>query len=597
MRKGGNIMKRTKTRKWKNTALVIAGTVAICMSTEVPLKSVVAAETTATDDLQQQDSETVAVTGGEVQGIVADVEGVTLYKGIPYAANTSGENRWKAPQDPESWDGVKVCDAWGDQAMQRSAAELNPVGGFWGDEFYFDESYNPAISENGLNLNLYKPDVSANEKLPVLVYIHGGGNNHGNASEMEFNAAKLAQKGIIVVTVQYRVSMYGFLTLPGLSAENENGASGNYAVQDLVKALKWVNENIAGFGGNPEQVTISGQSAGAMNVTALLRSPLAKGLFQNAIIQSGFSGLLTSKGTLAYADMKEKQEEAEKTICEAMGLSEDTTSEALVAELRSHDAEYYMTTKSVVDPEKDLYDVITGASSSYVIDGYTFTEESVDLNRPGALDGINIMIGGTSDEMTSLMGNPEGTLTMDEFAESMETVYGEGYKAAYLPKDEKDAYRQKLCSSSDSAFSKYVISAEYAEKNNDTDVYVYYFNQMLPEHAEPVRDEEFYGSFHSSELWYFFDSMRDVEGQRIWTDSDYELADQITGYISNFVKTGNPNGEGLEKWDVCSADTDGSFMWWTNGTSKYVKNADPEREKINKEVSLAALGLTEEDLK
>ena len=127
-----------------------------------------------------------------------------------------------------------------------------------------------------------------------------------------------------------------------------------------------VNENIVRIGGNPEQVTISGQSAGAMNVTALLRSPLAKGLFQNAIIQSGFSGLLTSKGTLAYADMKEKQEEAEKTICEAMGLSEDTTSEALVAELRSHDAEYYMTTKSVVDPEKDLYDVITGASSSYV---------------------------------------------------------------------------------------------------------------------------------------------------------------------------------------------------------------------------------------
>lgn len=589
-------MKKLKARKWRKTALAIAGTVAICMPSGATLQFVCAAET-ASDSSQTQDAQAVTITGGQVQGVESDVEGVTLYKGIPYAADTSGENRWKAPQDPESWDGVKVCDTWGDQTMQRTAAELNPVGGFWGDEFYFDESYDPAISENGLNLNLYTPAASADEKLPVLVYIHGGGNNHGNASEMEFNAAKLAEKGIIVVTVQYRVSMFGFLTLPGLSAETDNGASGNYAVQDLVKALEWVNKNIAGFGGNPDQVTISGQSAGAMNVTALLRSPLAKGLFQNAIIQSGFSGLLTSKGTLAYTDMKTKQEEAETTIREALGLPEDTTSEELVAELRSHDAEYYMTTKSAVEPEKDLYDVITGASSSYVIDGYTFTEESVDLSRPGALDGINIMIGGTSDEMTSLMGDPEGTMTMDAFAEAMKTTYGDGYEKAYAPEDEKEAYRQSLRASSDSAFSKYVISAEYAEKNNDTNVYVYYFNQMLPEHANPVRDEEFYGSFHSSELWYFFDSMRDMEGQRVWTDADYELSDQITDYISNFVKTGDPNGEGLENWDVCSADTEGSFMWWADGTSKYVQNVNAEREALNREVSLTALGLTEDDLK
>ena len=199
--------------------------------------------------------------------------------------------------------------------MGRSGnAELNPVGGFWGDEFYFDDLYNPPISEAGLNLNIYTPAKSTDENLPVLVYIHGGANNHGNASEREFNASKLAEKGIVVVCVQYRVSMYGFLTLPGLSSENENGASGNYAVQDLVKALEWVKENIAGFGGNPNQVTISGQSAGAMNVTALLRTPLAKGLFQNAIVQSGFTGLLTAEGTLPYRDMKEVQAEAEPIV-------------------------------------------------------------------------------------------------------------------------------------------------------------------------------------------------------------------------------------------------------------------------------------------
>lgn len=542
--------------------------------------------------------ETVEVEGGQVQGVASDTEGVQVFKGIPFAADTSGENRWKAPQAVESWDGVKVCDTWGDQAMQKSAAELNPVGGFWGDEFYFDEAYNPAISENGLNLNIYTPAKTADENLPVLVYIHGGGNNHGNASEMEFNASKLAEKGIVVVCVQYRVSMYGFLTLPGLSAENENGASGNYAVQDLVKSLEWVKENIAGFGGNPDQVTIAGQSAGAMNVTALLRTPLAKGLFQNAIIQSGFNGLLTAEGAAVYGDMESVQTEAEKTIKEAMGLPEETTSEELVAELRSHDAQYYMDTPSATDAEKSLYDVITSASSTYVIDNYVFTEDSVDLTKPGALDGINIMIGGTSDEMTSLAGNPEGTTDLEQFAESMKTIYGEDYKDAYSPEDEKDAYRMSLRSSSDSSFAKYVVSAEYAEKNNDTDVYVYYFNHSLPEHENPIRDEEFYGSFHSAELWYTFNSIRDVEGQREWTDADYEMADQISSYFANFAKTGDPNGEGLAEWSTCSAETDGAFMWWHDGESECVVEAEyPEREALNRAVTLSSWGLTEEDLK
>ncbi|MDO4453090.1 MAG: carboxylesterase family protein [Eubacteriales bacterium] len=540
----------------------------------------------------------VTVEGGQIQGVESDTEGVKVFKGIPFAADTSGENRWKAPQAVETWDDVKVCDTWGDQAMQKSAAELNPVGGFWGDEFYFDEAYNPKISEDGLNLNVYTPAKSTDENLPVLVYIHGGGNNHGHASEMEFNASKLAEKGIVVVCVQYRVSMYGFLTLPGLSAENENGASGNYAVQDLVKALEWVKENIAGFGGNPDQVTISGQSAGAMNVTALLRTPLAEGLFQNAIIQSGFAGLLTPEGTLPYKDMKEVQEKAEPIIKAVMGLPEETTSEELVAELRSHDAQYYMDTMSATDETQTLYDAITNISSTYVIDGYVFTEESVDLTRPGALDGINIMIGGTSDEMTSLMGDPEGTMPLDQFADTMEAMYGEEGAKAYTAEDEKEAYRLSLRANSDASFAKYVVSAEYIEKNNDSDVYVYYFNHDLPNHENPVRDEDFYGSFHSAELWYVFDSLRDVEGQRAWTDADYAMADQISSYFANFTKTGNPNGEGLTEWDVCNAETDGAFMWWHDGKSEYVENAEyPEREAANREAALAEAGLTEEDLK
>lgn len=537
-------------------------------------------------------AEAITIEGGQVQGVPSDTEGVQVFKGIPYAADTSGENRWKAPQDVESWDDVKVCDTWGDQAMQKSAAELNPVGGFWGDEFYFDDSYNPPISEKGLNLNVYTPAKSKEEKLPVLVYVHGGGNNHGHASEMEFNASKLAEKGIVVVSIQYRLSMYGFLTLPGLSAENENGSSGNYAILDLIKGLEWVQKNIGEFGGDPDKVTISGQSAGAKNVTALLRTPLAEGLFQNAIIQSGFSGLLSQEGTPVFEDMETVQTEAEATVKKAMGLPEETTSEELVKELRSHDAQYYMDTKSAEDDTLTLYDAITKASSKFVIDDYVFTEESVDLSREGALDDINIMMGGTSDEQTSLTGDPAGTMTPEEFDSSMKEKYGEGYEEAYSAETEEDAYRTYLRSRSDASFAKYVVSAEEVSKSSDSDIYVYYFNQNLPHHKDVDRDEDFYGSFHSSELWYTFNSMRDVEGQRQWTEADHALADEMSSYIANFVKTGNPNGEGLAEWETCTEENSGSFMWWHEGKSESTVNtAYPERDKFQQEAAKKEFGL------
>lgn len=511
----------------------------------------------------------VSVEGGMVQGVASDTEGVQVFKGVPFAGDVSGENRWKAPQPVEAWDGVKICDEWGAQAMQRPVEELNPVGTIYGDEFYFDEAYNPEISENGLNLNVYTPAKSTEDNLPVLVWIHGGANNHGHASEMEFNASKLAAKGIVVVSVQYRLGMYGFLTLPGLAEENENGVSGNYAVLDLVKALQWVHDYVDGFGGNPNQVTIAGQSAGGYNVGALLRTPLAEGLFQNAIIQSQ-PWFMPSKGEAIYADMEEKQEQAEATIIEAMGLPEDTTASELVAELRSHDAEYYMTTKSAVNPDEDLYDTITNVNGSfaYVLDGYVFTEESVDLTRPGALDGINMMVGCTSNEMGSFGYDPEGTMDLDAFAESMKETYGEDYAEVYKPADEKEAALMNMHSSSDQWLGTLRAISEYFNANNeDMNVYTYFFDQNMAPHKDAPYDE-FYGCFHSTELWYTFNSMRDVEGQRLWTEADHELADQVSGYFANFVKTGDPNGEGLAEWAIGNQENGVPFMWWHDGGSE-----------------------------
>lgn len=540
----------------------------------------------------------VSVEGGLVQGVESDTEGVTLFKGIPYAADTSGENRWKEPQPVEPWESVRVCDEWGDQAMQQTVEELNPVGTIYGDEFYFDDYYNPPISENGLNLNVYTPAQSADENLPVLIWIHGGANNHGNASEMEFNASKLADKGIIVVSVQYRLGMFGFLTLPGLSEESEHGVSGNYAILDLVKSLEWVRDNIAGFGGNPNQVTIAGQSAGGYNVTALLRTPLAEGLFQNAIVQSQ-PRLIPSQGEEIYNDMETMQEAAEPAIKEAMGLPEDMTSEELVAELRSHDAKYYMTTPSQADEEQTLFEAITAINGSfaYVLDGYVFTEESIDLTRPGALDGINLMVGSTSNEMSSFGADSEGTMSLDEFAETMSATYGDNYAEGYDPQDESEAYVMDLRSSSDQWLGTFRLTAEYMNANNENmNAYTYYFDQNIPSHPNANRDDAFYGCFHSTELWYTFNSMRDVEGQRAWTDADYELADQMSTCIANFVKTGDPNGEGLAQWPSCSAENEDAFMWWHNGGSEGVTSTDnPTRDAMNLELARNTLELPSQE--
>lgn len=546
----------------------------ICLSCAMLLSCVMptAAEQAETVDI-------VKVEGGLVQGVDTEKEGVKLFKGVPFAADTSGENRWKAPQPVEPWEGVRLCDTWGDQVMQEP--DLNPVGTFWGDEFYFDPAFTPEISENGLNLNVYTPAKTPEDNLPVLMFVHGGGNNHGHASEMEFYATELAAKGIIVVTVQYRVSTFGFMVNSQLAEEND-GICGNYAMLDLIKALEWIHEYIAGFGGNPNEVTIAGQSAGAQNVTALLRSPLAKGLFNKAIVQSGFGGLLTEEGKNVYRDMETAKADGDQAILDAFGEMKT------LEELRAMDPFEMMKTPAACG-KGTVYSVLSRGRQ--VIDGYVFTEESVDLSREGALDGIDIIIGGTSDENTSLGGKPDGTMEMAAFAEKM-SIYGDHYKTAYAPADEQEAYRMQLRSKSDMALGRYLVSAMYANKHNDTNVYTYYFSQKLP-----GRNEDFYGAFHSSELWYLFNSMRDVEGQREWTEGDHALADQMSSYVANFVKTGDPNGEGLPRWDKCTGENSASFMEWGNSQSECKTTTDnAERFNLNMDYSLNAYGLTAEDL-
>ena len=235
----------------------------------------------------------LTVEGGKVQGVPTETPGVTVYKGIPYAAPPVGELRWKEPQPVVPWEGVLVADSFGHPAVQNP----HTPGGYT-PEFFFDGD--PEFSEDCLYLNIWTPAAGKpGKKLPVTLWIHGGGYVAGWGSEPEMDGEEWARHGGVLVTFNYRLGIFGFLTHPALSAESPHGVSGNYGMLDQIAALKWVKANIAQFGGDPDQVTIMGQSAGAMSVQTLVTSPLSKDLVSGAIIQSATSTTIfpfTSKG-------------------------------------------------------------------------------------------------------------------------------------------------------------------------------------------------------------------------------------------------------------------------------------------------------------
>ncbi|MGO4855408.1 carboxylesterase/lipase family protein [Phaeovulum sp. W22_SRMD_FR3] len=514
----------------------------------------------------------VTVTGGQVRGISTDVEGVTLFKGLHYAGPSDGPARFAAPTPVLPWEGVKAADSWPDRSMQWSG--INPTGEFWGDEFYYDPAVLPPISENGAALNIFTPAQSGEAKLPVYVWIHGGANAHGYGSEMEFWASKLAEKGIVVVTAQYRLGIFGELALSEITAESPEGYSGNQRDQDLIAALQWVRDNIAQFGGDPATVTIGGQSAGSRNVYSLMRAAPAKGLFRRAVMESTFR--------IGPADEVPAAEAEAKNAAAIEALFGKPMS---LADLRALPAERFFEPVSDTD-DRLLYYALRSTTNGDTIDGKMITAESVDLMRDGALDGIDILTGANADERTSLQGGPEKTMPLTEYASWMEGRYGAEWQAAYPAGDPMQAYRLQLRAGADEVLAEAMISARYAKAHNkDNNVWVYAFDN-----GPPGRDAEFYGSFHSSDLWYFFNSLRKDEGQRPWTEKDFRMAETMSSYLANFVKTGNPNGEGLPEW---KQPVNGPAMMRFNDGHAYPVPTTPYplRDDLNRGLVLKRYGL------
>jgi para-nitrobenzyl esterase len=464
----------------------------------------------AVQSIAQQPSP-VKVSEGMVQGTFEN--GLTVYKGIPFAAPPVGDLRWKAPQPARKWEGVKDATKYGPAAFQGG----NPPSG---------------KSEDCLYLNIWTPAKSAKEKIPVLVWIYGGGFSFGSTAEPGYNGEKLAKKGVVLVSIAYRVGQLGFLAHPELSAENPNHVSGNYGILDQIAGLQWIKKNIAAFGGDPNKVTIFGESAGGISVSMLCASPLAKGLFQGAISESGGSFGPTRAKTYPGENMKTlKQAEADGV---AYAQKVGATS---IAELRKMEA--------------DKLPLGMGMGGGWPItDGYVIPDDQHKLYEAGKYNDIPVLIGYNSDEGASFSREktPEEYVTgvkarYGKFADDLIKAYPAGETT--VPKTARDLAR-------DAAFGWQTWSwARLQSQTGKSKVFLYYFDQ----HPDYPKDSPRfgYGSPHGQEVAYVFMNLDASNPQT--TKSDLEISEAMGTYWTNFTKYGDPNGTGVPKWPTFSDAT------------------------------------------
>ncbi|MFM1756115.1 MAG: hypothetical protein RL621_1057 [Bacteroidota bacterium] len=457
------------------------------------------------------DKPTVTTNAGKVAGFK---EGnINVFKGIPFAAPPVGELRWKAPQPIKPWSGVKDCIQFAASPMQ-----FDPVPFMcWSEEFLIPKK---PIDEDCLYLNVWAKNTAT--KKPVLVYIYGGGFVSGGAGCAIYDGKEMAEKDVVFVSINYRVGVFGFLAHPELTKESGYGASGNYALLDMIASLKWVKENIAAFGGDPNQVTIAGQSAGAFAVNHLCASPLAKGLFKGAIAQSGGSVL-----TSALRPTTSLQQ------AENMGL----------------DFAKKLNARSIEDLRKLSAQNIFNANQglTYPIeDGYVLPSSIADIYANGKQNDVALILGWNLDDKVT--GPP---VSAEAYKQQLQKQFGTNADKVllYYP-----ATNDVIAAASQDNLSRdgFFGVQGYAWANaqllkGKSNVFVYNFNRKLPSYSAASN----FGAFHTGEVPYVLNNLKTVN--RPWEAIDIQLADQVSNYWVNFVKTGNPNGTNLTIWPAYNA--------------------------------------------
>jgi para-nitrobenzyl esterase len=452
------------------------------------------------------------VEGGVVQGTSED--GLTVFRGIPFAKPPVGDLRWRAPQPAAQWEGVLQADRFAPGPVQS----WNPPSG---------------KSEDCLYLNVWTPAKSAKDRIPVLVWIYGGGFNGGSTAEPNYSGENLASKGVVLVSIAYRVGYLGFLAHPELSAESSNHVSGNYGLLDMIAALQWVKKNIVAFGGDPKKVTIFGESAGGIAVSMLCASPLANGLFHGAISQSGGSFGPPRPTTFPGENMKHlaDAERDGEAYAKRAGASS-------IAELRNI-------------PADSLPRGGFGKSMAWpIIDGWVIPGDQYKLYEAGRFNDTPILVGYNSDEGASFTQTSEP----DVFVAGVRERYGRFAKSllkAYpvssntVPKTARDLAR-------DAAFGWHTWSwARLQAKMGKSHAYLYYFDQH-PEYPEDS-PRYGYGSPHGQDIAYVFQHLDELNPET--SASDLAISEAMAVYWTNFAKTGEPNGERIPHWTTFSDDT------------------------------------------
>jgi len=460
--------------------------------------------------------ETLSVTGGELRGVVKG--GIASFKGIPFAAPPVGALRWKAPQPLQPWTGVKKADAFAPAPMQSAGLAFLMGSG--------------KVSEDCLYLNVWTPAKQADEKLPVMVWIYGGAFMFGATSQPDYDGTKFAQKGVVLVSMAYRLGPFGFLAHPQLTAENGKG-SGCYGIQDQIAGLRWVKDNIAQFGGDPSRVTVFGESAGAISVSILAASPLAKGLFQRAIAESGASMApfrQADEGVLPVRSLKS---------AEAMG-------ENLFSKLGAKDLN-----AARAAPADAIQKAAEGWSASAVADGETIVGDPYQLYQAGRFNDTPVLAGFNSDDggMFALFAGNMTPESFDKMVRSGSGPTADAVLAAYPHASQAQARQSVREILRDLAFGWPAWAwATLQTQNGKHKAFVYYIDQLPSSHSSGVG--------HAAEIPYVFGNLGGWGKPS--APEDFAMSDQISRYWVNFATTGDPNGPDLPAWpafDEKSANT------------------------------------------
>ncbi|MBN2486433.1 MAG: carboxylesterase family protein [Bacteroidales bacterium] len=482
--------------------------------------SIITAALLATGCFENKNPEgpVIRTKNGLILGEYNTQSGIYVFRGIPYASPPVGEFRWKPPQPLQNWHDTLNCTRFSACAIQETPVPFS----MWTSEFIAPSA---PLSEDCLYLNIWAPNKNTTEKCPVIVYIHGGGFNAGSGSVPVYDGTQMAGKGIVFVTINYRLGIFGFLAHPGLTAESDNNSSGNYGLLDQIAALKWVKENIHAFGGDSTNITIAGQSAGAYSVCCLTASPLAGGLFHKAITQSG--GAVLPTGRFSHTATLDTAEKIGQATAASLQIK-------TIDGLRNIPADELLQAKGNFGP---------------IVDGYVLPDIIYNTYFKGKQNDVPLLAGWNANEGLYFFEVKNAT----GFKEKSREIYGSHANdfLRFFPADNDSVARLSQFSHADMlsfGVQAYKWTTMQA-KTGKSPVYLYYFSRRVPYGNEQAD----YGAFHSSEIFYAFNNLG-ISKNRPWQKVDYALANTMSGYWANFAKTGNPNGKGLPDWLPCKTE-------------------------------------------